>query len=343
MKRHILLLAAAATLALVALPLQADQSIVIPFHTWMVTGDCPQGTCQFPYSTFLHSAPGGLPDGFMNPGFDDSLWVLGRTPFGDSWQSYCVVTDADPHTTWPLYGDVLVRAKFPLCVGATSVEVRGIVDNSIAVWMNGHALVPRGGYESCEVFDSHSPDGILCDFENCAEEHVAIYDVDTSYLYYDGTPNVLAVQGCDHGVMSYLDFEVLADRTNEVCDDPCEHVSVSATELWPPNHKFTPVSVTVGEGEEATLATIISVMQDEPTSAPGDKCPDATISSDGLAALLRVERLGGADGRIYHLGYEATVGGFNCTGTIGVCVPHDQGLEPNCVDGGSLFDSTVCN
>ncbi len=58
-------------------------------------------------------------------------------------------------------------------------------------------------------------------------------------------------------------------------------------------------------------------------------------------ALLRGERNGGSDGRIYHLGFRAEDGrGGECTRTVTICHPHDQGEGIGCVDQGPLFDST---
>ncbi len=44
---------------------------------------------------------------------------------------------------------------------------------------------------------------------------------------------------------------------------------------------------------------------------------------------------------MYHVDFRAEDGrGGECTGTVAVCHPHDQGLGNECVDGGPLFDST---
>jgi hypothetical protein len=49
------------------------------------------------------------------------------------------------------------------------------------------------------------------------------------------------------------------------------------------------------------------------------------------------------DGRIYHLRFTATdPAGGSCQGEVAVCVPHDQGGKPQCIDQGPLFDSTAC-
>jgi len=128
----------------------------------------------------------------------------------------------------------------------------------------------------------------------------------------------------------------------------CEHLSCekarpSIDQLWPPNHKFQTVTI---EGITGTdVETVItSIRQDEVTHVnPGDPCPDATgVSTD--TAQLRSERFGNADGRVYHIAFTAyDREGNDCSGEVTVCVPHDQGKGPNCVDEGALYDSTSCN
>jgi len=56
---------------------------------------------------------------------------------------------------------------------------------------------------------------------------------------------------------------------------------------------------------------------------------------------LRSERLGNGDGRVYHVAFTASDGrGGRCSGTVTVCVPHDQGHGRACGDQGALVDST---
>ena len=58
-------------------------------------------------------------------------------------------------------------------------------------------------------------------------------------------------------------------------------------------------------------------------------------------ALLRAERSGTGDGRVYHVTFRADDGqGGTCEGTVTVCVPHDQRPGHVCGDQGSLVDST---
>ena len=63
---------------------------------------------------------------------------------------------------------------------------------------------------------------------------------------------------------------------------------------------------------------------------------DAVVAVASL--LLRAERSGKGNGRVYEVAFTATDGaGGNCEGTVSVCVPHDR--RSSCVDDGQDFDS----
>jgi hypothetical protein len=126
----------------------------------------------------------------------------------------------------------------------------------------------------------------------------------------------------------------------------CSKAAPSVATLWPPNHKFVPVTITgVADPEPLPITTTItSIRQDEPTLAPGSGnfCPDASGIGTSTAQL-RAERDGQGDGRVYDIAFSAADSeGATCTGTVTVCVPHDQSKPVGCVDEGPLFDSTVC-
>lgn len=140
----------------------------------------------------------------------------------------------------------------------------------------------------------------------------------------------------------------LATATLQVISAPldCTRAGPSVGELWPPNHKFVRVSVsgvTDAAGDPAAV-TIDEVFQDEPTNAAGDAntCPD--VAGTGTSEVrVRAERSGTRDGRVYHLRFTASDGrGGTCQAEVTVCVPHDQGDRPPCVDQGPLFNSAVC-
>jgi PKD repeat protein len=130
---------------------------------------------------------------------------------------------------------------------------------------------------------------------------------------------------------------------NEPPNQPpdCANAGPSVTVLWPPNHKMRALAVqgvTDPEGHPLSI-TVLGVRQDEPVNGlgDGDTSPDAFVSP----LQVRSERSGTGDGRVYHIQFRAEDdGGETCSGTVRVCVPHDQGPGFPCVDGGALYDST---
>jgi beta-propeller repeat-containing protein len=136
-------------------------------------------------------------------------------------------------------------------------------------------------------------------------------------------------------------FVVKLDLGDAVGAPPdCGAAGPSVTMLWPPNHGWVNVAVV---GVTGGVVTITGVTQDEPTDDVGDgrTCPDAEIAPDGTVAL-RAERAGSGDGRVYHVAFTAEdAAGESCSGTVSVCVPHDQG-DGGCGDGGALYDSLLC-
>ncbi len=125
----------------------------------------------------------------------------------------------------------------------------------------------------------------------------------------------------------------------------CSKAVASQPALWAPDHRMVgPLSIlnTTDNAPGRVTITTASVSQDEPTSGlgSGDTSPDAVINSDGTF-LLRAERAGTGDGRVYHINFTASNAfGGSCSGLVTVCVPHDMGKGSTCVDEGSLYDST---
>jgi hypothetical protein len=110
--------------------------------------------------------------------------------------------------------------------------------------------------------------------------------------------------------------------------------------LWPPNHKFVAVGITgVSDADDDVTITINRVTQDEPTKGlgDGDTAIDAVINGNGTV-LLRAERSGKGNGRVYHVHFTASDLEGSASGMVTVCVQHDR--NKNAIDGGELFDST---
>lgn len=144
------------------------------------------------------------------------------------------------------------------------------------------------------------------------------------------------------------DSPILFDLTAVWNRDPdCSAAAPSIDTIWPPNHKFVPVSVlgvTDPDGDEVVI-TIDSIWQDEPVDTFGD----GTFAPDGQGvgtslAEVRAERTGNVNvpgnGRVYHIGFTAGDGfGGSCSGSVAAGVPHDKKDIP--VDDGPLYDSTT--
>lgn len=133
-----------------------------------------------------------------------------------------------------------------------------------------------------------------------------------------------------------------ASATLTVNHNPvCTGLAASPPQRWPPNHKLHAVAVggaTDPDGNPLTY-TITSVTQDEPLNGlgDGDTSPDAFPGSSPGEALIRAERSGTGDGRVYALHVSVSDGlGGSCTGTATVSVPHDQSGR-SAVDSGQAY------
>jgi hypothetical protein len=104
--------------------------------------------------------------------------------------------------------------------------------------------------------------------------------------------------------------------------------SASPNILWPPNHKLVPINVSVNVSDSLSgpagfvLTSLTSNEPDDPQSA----IQGFFIGATSINGLLRAERLGSGNGRIYTFIYT----GMDRAGNSAACntsvsVPHDQG------------------
>jgi uncharacterized protein len=112
---------------------------------------------------------------------------------------------------------------------------------------------------------------------------------------------------------------------------PVVTATASPDTLWPPNHKYVDVTVTVDITDKDPNATteLISVTSNEPDDGLGDgDTPNDIVIVDDLNFQLRAERSGTGDGRIYTITYEVTDACGNSTiVTAEVTVPKDKGVS----------------
>jgi len=141
----------------------------------------------------------------------------------------------------------------------------------------------------------------------------------------------------DPGLLSSM----ASTRVTVVHQNPvCTAAQPSQPVLWTPNHKLIGVQI-LGVTDQDNLSTTIavtSVTQDEPLNGlgDGDTSPDAVIQGQGV--LLRAERAGGGNGRVYQVTFTATDSkGGTCNGTMTVSVPLDK--QGTAVDNGQIYNS----
>jgi len=106
--------------------------------------------------------------------------------------------------------------------------------------------------------------------------------------------------------------------------------------IWPPNHKYVTVTpdMFVENVEDAcgrpidlmAAVEVVAVRSDEPEDERGDgrTVDDIMIGCDG-SVMLRAERMGGGDGRVYEITYRITGENEAFTDVTARCVvPHDS-------------------
>jgi endo-1,4-beta-xylanase len=108
---------------------------------------------------------------------------------------------------------------------------------------------------------------------------------------------------------------------------------VSPTTLWPPNHKFVPITVSVVTSDlcDASPAIrLLSITSNESANGSGDGNTSADVQGASFgqgdrAFQLRAERSGNGGGRIYTITYEASDDTGNTTvREATVTVPHSK-------------------
>jgi len=115
------------------------------------------------------------------------------------------------------------------------------------------------------------------------------------------------------------------------------------SQLWPPDNKMTNIhisNVTDPDGDSVSIV-VTGITQDETVSDDGNG-HNADGSGIGTpTAQVRATRDGNGNGRVYRISFRATdARGASSTGSVTVCVPHDQGGNETCDDDGQIYDST---
>ena len=144
-----------------------------------------------------------------------------------------------------------------------------------------------------------------------------------------GTTTVTLIVN-DGTVDSELDT---VDITVQDTTPPEISISVSPDILWPPNHKMIQITATVIVSDicdPAPAVVLTSIVSNEPHDAKGNgdgntvnDIQDATFGTADYTFLLRAERAGTGDGRVYTITYTVTdASGNSASASATVTVPH---------------------
>lgn len=152
------------------------------------------------------------------------------------------------------------------------------------------------------------------------------------------TFELIVHDGVDASAADTVIVHVLDANAPPLCDAAAPSVAL----LWPPDHKMIPISIQ-GVSDPDSLNVQIAVTHvtpDEATSGlgSGDTGPDAVIL--GSTVLLRAERDGSGDGRVYVIHFSADDGqGGVCHGSVRVVVPANRGRNGTATDSGQNHSS----
>ncbi|WP_233902915.1 putative Ig domain-containing protein [Stieleria maiorica] len=153
---------------------------------------------------YLVGSHGFLP-GFEQPGFDDSDFLVGQGAFGSP-RNGCSNLPSPIRTNWPTNTDLLVRHEIDLPSNVRNIRWYGAVDNRYELFWNGQRIGGGGG--------------------GCAQRDYFRANVSDSLVNVG--ENTLAIRGIDLGVVSYLDFRLIADFVPEGIAEPEYLYSASA-------------------------------------------------------------------------------------------------------------------
>jgi large repetitive protein len=122
------------------------------------------------------------------------------------------------------------------------------------------------------------------------------------------------------------------------------HAHADVSVLWPPDHKMAQVHIIGVIKPSDDKIAITGVTQDEPTNGLGDgDTPIDAIkqvnASGDDSVLLRAERSGNGDGRVYRVSFHIDDPEQPANGSVNVSVPKSKKTDA-AIDSGGTYDST---
>jgi hypothetical protein len=262
--------------------------------------------------------------------------------------------------------------------GATGTDEIDVIvtniDHAPLANAGGNLTVTEGATVTLNGSASSDPDGESLTFAwvQIAGPNVVLEDADTAWPSF--TAPIVDLAGAT------LKFKLnVSDGFNPASSDiatisvsnahslpDVSHARPSVPVLWPPNHRMVPVSILgIVDPSGTTKVTITRVVQDEALCDSNEKRDtrkqlrqgdretddnkhgndndrdeiDAIINADGTV-LLRAERDGHGDGRVYRINFTATNVEGTVAGVVKVIVPHSQS-SAKVKDSGCKYESAT--
>ena len=260
---------------------------------------------------------------------------------------------AKPTFTAPSASELLVfQVTITDACGATATDLVEIkisnTDHSPIANAGGSQTVSEGAAVTLNGSQSSDPDGdaLTYSWTQVAGPAVVLTDANSAQAQFTspfvpagGATLLFELTVFDGSGAVSSDTATVAVLNNNTPPD-CAAAKATLATLWPPNHAMIPVNILgVQDPDNNATITIARVTQDEPTNGlgDGDTGPDAVIT--GNTVLLRAERSGQSNGRVYHIHFTAADHEAACSGVVTVIVPHNKATA-GAIDNGQLFNST---
>jgi hypothetical protein len=117
------------------------------------------------------------------------------------------------------------------------------------------------------------------------------------------------------------------------------HARADVSVLWPPDHKMALVHIIGLDNPNNDPVTIDTVTQDERTNGLGDGDTPIDANINGDTVLLRAERSGNGNGRVYKVCFTIHDPEQDATGCVNVMVPKSKKTDV-AIDSGQTYNST---
>ena len=117
------------------------------------------------------------------------------------------------------------------------------------------------------------------------------------------------------------------------------HARADVSVLWPPDHKMAQVHIIGLDNPNNDPITINTVRQDEPTNGLGDGDTPIDANINGDTVLLRAERSGNGNGRVYKVCFTIADPEQDANGCVNVMVPKSKKTDV-AIDSGQNYNST---